>query len=72
METVIVIKSCPFCGGPGELQVYIEQDGSYSLYIRCENCGSRGPKYNEDPITLTDRWSEATDKAIEWWNEREE
>ena len=55
-------QPCPFCGEVQELEIGedVSEFSNHSEYfVRCCNCGSRGPENSVSP-----------NKAIELWNER--
>ena len=58
------IKSCPFCGGDGSLNIEPKEQ---SIYCSCWVCGARGMAHGyEDDRQIKD----SIRRAIESWNTR--
>ena len=53
------IKSCPFCGGEGEIQ----EERGWSIWVKCQECGAEGAFVDND-------YECAENDAIDKWNRR--
>lgn len=59
------MNPCPFCGG--ELMVPHRDAGRRRYYVKCSQCGARGPTVRRLPKE-TDM--DATVRALSEWNKR--
>lgn len=80
-ENLLVIKSCPFCGGPPCVEVkqdefwaeqFPDDDPTYKAHVWCHECGAKGsvPDSIFDNCEIYDKEKTAR-KAVERWNQRE-
>ena len=68
------LKPCPFCGS---LSVFLQRDkitkceGYYYCYIKCCDCGARGPKFvSSRECDFDYEHNEAEEFVSKSWNER--
>lgn len=71
------IKSCPFCGAPSKLEVYLQPNDSYRPFISTKvvcsgcHCSTDGFCFEDDIIQQNpDGALSIIRKAIDTWNRR--
>lgn len=80
-ENLLIIKSCPFCGGPPCVEVkqdelwadqFPDDAPTYDAYVWCHECGACGSNTDID-CNSHDYYNkeETARKAVEKWNQRE-
>jgi len=61
MKTLKEINECPFCDRAstheGNNKPHVFKDGLGGYYVKCHNCGTKGPDYEQE------------DAAVFFWNQ---
>ena len=65
---------CPFCGGRGHLEEkyrsFVAGKSERVALVRCLDCGARAGRVRLSDYDKTSHSTEATEKAVSYWNDR--
>ncbi len=74
MRKIYDLLPCPFCGGKAIVEhshrAFINAQSTRVTFVRCKKCNARTNRVQISEYGHTSESTEATDRAVEYWNRR--